>query len=78
LLLNLDGDKMSYRITSQKQLRKEFWETFPELSKKKIVDHSGTGTMFPTDVRITFCNWVDYLQKSREISAKLAEVATID
>lgn len=66
-----------HKITSQKQLRKEFWETFPELSKEKIVDYSGTGTMFPTDVRVTFCNWVDSLQKSGRLSQKLANNATL-
>lgn len=65
-------------ITTQKQLRRLFWETFPELPRKKITNYSGNGTMYRTDTRCAWCDWIDSLSKSGEISVELAERATLD
>lgn len=69
--------KPQYRITTQKQLRQEFWETFPNLPRKKITNYSGNGTMYQTDTRCTFVDWLDSLSKSGDISQELAERATL-
>ena len=54
---------MRYRITNQRDLRREFWETFPDLSRRKIPDYSGNGKMYCTDTRCTFTDWIDALSK---------------
>jgi len=69
--------KTTYRITTQAQLRREFWQTFPDLPRQRIRDYSGTGTMYRTDTRVAWCNWLDALSKGDEISAELADRATL-
>lgn len=68
---------MKYRITTQKELRREFWETFPELPRDRITDYSGNGKMYRTDTRCSFCDWVDALSKGGDISQELAARATL-
>lgn len=68
---------MKYRITSQKQLRREFWEAFPDLPRKRITDYSGHGKMYPTDTRCAFADWLDALSKSGDVSQELAQRATL-
>lgn len=68
---------MKYRITSQKQLRAEFWDTFPELDREKITDYSGKGKMYKTDTRCAFVDFVDMLSKDGIISRELAERVTL-
>jgi hypothetical protein len=65
-------------ITTQKELRKLFWQTFPDLPRKKIRNYSDNGTMYRTDTRVTWCNWIDALSKSNEISQELAQRVTLD
>jgi len=69
---------MAPRITSQRKLRREFWQTFPYLPRRKITNYSGSGTMYPTVTRCAFVDWLDSLSKSGEISDELAERATLD
>lgn len=64
-------------ITTQKDLRKQFWATFPGLPKRKIRDYSGNGMMYPTDTRCAWVDWIDSLSKTGEISDELAERATL-
>ncbi len=67
-----------YRITTQRALRKEFWETFGHIvPRKRIKDYSGTGTMYPTDTRVTFTDWLDGLSKDGSVSQELAQRATL-
>lgn len=66
-----------YRITNQRDLRREFWATFPELPRRQIRDYAGTGKMHTTDTRVTWCDWVDALSKSGDISQALAQRATL-
>ena len=68
---------MKYRITTQKELRAEFWQTFPRLYRKQIKDYAGTGKMYCTDTRCTWCDWLDSLNKNGEISGGLANRATL-
>lgn len=69
---------MTYRITSQKALRAEFWRDHPDLPRGKIRNYSGNGTMHPTDVRVAFTDYLDMLSKDGSISQRLAENATLD
>ena len=64
--------------TTQRQLRAAFWETFPTLSRRKIPNYSGNGRMHVTDVRCAWCDWLDSLSKSNEITDALASRATLD
>jgi hypothetical protein len=64
-------------ITTQKQLRRAFWEQHPGVKRKKIRNYSGNGTMYVTDTRCTWCDWLDMLSKTGEISQELAERATL-
>ena len=66
-----------YRITTQKELRREFWATFPNLPKRKIKNYSGNGHMYQTDTRCAFVDWLDALSKDGDISQELAERATL-
>lgn len=68
---------MNYRITNQRQLRREFWETFPNVPKRRITNYSGNGKMWPTDTRCAFVDWLDALSKSGDVSPELAERATL-
>lgn len=66
-----------HRITNQRQLRREFWATFPDLPRRRIPDCSGTGRMHTTDTRCAWADWLDMLNKDGVISAELAERATL-
>ena len=67
-----------YRITTQRQIRREFWESHPNLPRRKIRNYSGNGLMYQTDTRCAFTDFVDYLSKSGDISEALADRATLD
>lgn len=64
--------------TNQKQVRAAFWEAgYPNVSKRKIRDYSGKGTMHDTDTRCAFVDFVDMLCRNGEISETLAERVTL-
>lgn len=69
---------MSYTYTNQRQVRAAFWQEHPTLPRRKIRNYSGNGTMFPTDTRCAFTDFIDYLSKSAAISPELAQRATLD
>jgi hypothetical protein len=66
-----------HRITTQRQLRREFRQTFPKLDLRLIPDCSRKGTMHKTDARCAWVDWIDGLSKDGEISQALAERATL-
>lgn len=68
---------MKNRITNQRQLRQEFWATFPFLPRRKVADYSGKGKMFRTDTRCAFVAWLDSLSKNGDVSSALAYRATL-
>lgn len=68
---------MRYEITTQRDLRKAFWQDHPQLSRKRIKNSSGNGTMHVTDTRCAFVDYVYCLSKSGTISQELAERATL-
>ena len=64
-------------ITTQKQVRSVFWETHPELSRKKITHYSGTGKMYNTDTRCAFVDFISYLSDTDQISVSMADKVTL-
>ncbi len=64
-------------ITSQRDLRRAFWQAHPGLSRRRIRDYSGTGLMFPTDTRCAWCDFVDHLRSADQISEALASRVTL-
>ena len=67
----------TYPITTQKEIHRLFWETFPDLPRKKIKNYSGNDTMYPTDTRCAFTDFIDYLSRVGQISEALAARATL-
>lgn len=68
---------MKYRITTQRELRREFWSTFPDLNRKRIPDYSGHGKMYITDTRVAWIDWIDCMVKDQYISPELGARATL-
>ena len=65
-------------ITTQPELRASFWDAHPSLVCKRgprgrILPQNSQ----PTDTRAAFVEYVDHMQKSGEISAALADRATL-
>jgi len=69
---------MPYTYTTQPLLRAAFWRTFPDLDRRRIPNYSGNGTMYRTDTRCAWCDWIDALSKDGEISEALASRATLE
>lgn len=67
----------AYTITNQQDLRKAFWADHPQLDRKKIPNYSGNGTMYKTDTRCAWCDWLDSLSKDGIISQELAQRALL-
>lgn len=65
------------KLTTQKQIRALFWQTFPNLSRKKIRDYSGNGLIYTTDTRCAFCDFLDSLHRDGLISDGLADRAAL-
>lgn len=63
----------NHQITNQRELRKAFWEQNPQCAKGRL--RSGDR---PTDVRVTFVDWIDTLSRDGTISQALAQRATLD
>lgn len=72
---------MAHEITNMRQLRATFWrecENVAGVSRRKIRNYSGNGTMHNTDTRVTFCDWLDNAAKDGRLSESLADRATLD
>jgi hypothetical protein len=83
--LKSGATSMPYRITTQKELRRAFWEhitlnenLYPGVINRKITDYSGTGKMYNTDTRCAWCDWIDSLSRDGTISPELTQRATLD
>jgi len=71
-------------MTTQKQVRKAFWDAWRRgefaglsVTPKRIRNYSGNGTMHNTDTRTAFCDFVDGLSKSGQLSEGLADRVTL-
>jgi len=62
-------------ITTQKDLRAAFWDQYP----LAIVyyPHRKRQNEYPTDTRVAWVDFVDYMARSGKISDKLAVRATL-
>lgn len=65
-------------ITTQTELRKQFKAAHPDLDYKTIPSPDGKGRMYKADTRISFCFFVDDMNKDGQISDTLAERATFE
>ena len=66
-------------LSSQKQIREQFWATFPELeetARKRGTFSKGQNSQ-NCDTRCAFVDFVDSMQKSGQISEKLANRAVL-
>ena len=61
-----------YRIKTQRDLRAAFWEANPNANRKKFRDGS-----YPTDTRVAFVDFVDWLERDGTISESLAQRVTL-
>jgi hypothetical protein len=43
---------------NQRQIRRAFWEAHPDLPRERIPDFSGNGTMYKTDTRCAFAEFI--------------------
>jgi hypothetical protein len=73
----LRGAVTRYWITNQRELRRLFWSEHPSLSRRKIPNYSGNGTMHVTDTRCAWCDWLDAMCRNGAISQSLAQRATL-
>jgi hypothetical protein len=64
-----------YTITTVSELRTEFWNTFTEF--KSEYRKSKKQNDYNTDIRCTWVDFVDAMQKDGVISEKLANRATL-
>lgn len=66
-------------ITTQAELRRAFWQEFPELeteARRRRTLSQGQNAQ-TTTARTAFCDWLDGLARSGHVSERLAERATL-
>lgn len=65
-------------ITNQKELRKLFWQEHPQLEhlRRRTVKY-GDHKDYPTDVRVSFVDWLDRLHRDGRVSDRLVNNATL-
>lgn len=78
-------------ITTQRELRALFWSENPHLSRRYMTEttvdkYSGvvsskvrpaTQNEYPTDTRVAWCDFVDHMERDRQIGEALASRATL-
>lgn len=69
---------MNEVLTSQSAVRAAFWRENPQVSRKRIKHYSGYGTMYTTDTRAAFVDWLDHATRERRISQALAQRVTLE
>jgi len=60
-------------ITTQLELRTAFWRDHPNLKRMP----GWTQNQYPAEVRQTWCDYVDTMQRNGQISEALAQRATL-
>ena len=71
---------MPYPITTQKALRAAFWDAHANIkgiTRRKIRNYSGNGTMHNTDTRCAWADFIDAMARDGQISDALAQRATL-
>lgn len=79
--------KTSFEITTQAEIRADFWAVHPELARRHVpVPFTSKGRRlyraarqneYPAEIRTAFVEYVDALQKSGRISETLADRVTL-
>ncbi len=69
-------------MTNQKQIRAAFWESFPDLPRRRYRyspnrSDKTAQLVYPIDTRCAFVDFVDYLARDGQISDALAARATL-
>lgn len=67
----------TYEVTTQRELRRLFKEYNPQFDYRKIKNHRGDAMMYKATTRCAFVDYVDFMQKCKVISEKLADRATL-
>lgn len=65
-------------MTTQRQIRRAFWQQHTHLQRRRFWDAAGTGLTYSADTRMAFVDFIDHLARSGEISEALAQRATIE
>jgi hypothetical protein len=60
-------------MNTLKEVRTAFWNAHPQHTRKGAMKQNN----YSTDIRVNFCDYLDQLRKSGEISNKLANNATL-
>jgi len=70
---------MTYTYTTQQQLRAAFWELHKAMDLQARADgvRSAGQNAQHVDTRMAWCDWIDSLQSSGQISEALAQRATL-
>jgi hypothetical protein len=69
-------------FTNQKQLRRAFFEAFPDLPRRRYryswnPKDKTAELVYPIDTRCAFVDWLDALHRAGQISDALAARATL-
>ena len=71
-------------LTNQKEIRAAFWNSalnneFGDLNvtRRRLPDHGGHGTMHNTDTRCAFVDYVDMLARDGQITEDMAQKVTL-
>ena len=62
-------------MKTQKEVRKAFWDSFPQFKSEYRANKRQNE--YHTDIRCSFVDFVDCLQRNGQISDKLAERVTL-
>ena len=65
-------------ITTQREARAEFWRQNPDLDRKKIPNFRGNGTMYTTDTRVAFVDWLDAMSRAGQITDRVVKTVTLE
>jgi hypothetical protein len=66
-------------MTNQKQIRAAFWEAHPHFpNRRRRAWDKTTPLYYPATIRTAFVDFIDYLEKSGQISPALANRATLE
>jgi len=74
----LQEEIMSYTYTTESAIIEAFWNSFPDLDRTLIPDHSGKGKMYKVDTRVAFVDWVDYLDRAGLAAPELTSSVTLE
>lgn len=69
-------------MTNQAQIRAAFWQAFPDLPRRRhryswSQSDKNAELVYPTDTRCAFVDFLDFLHRDSQISAALANRATL-